>query len=127
MDPAEAQDLVDAHPLTYPESYSEEAEVSESCWDGDSSSVASSHRADEFGGSKRPHDDASLESSKRPRANDSTVLDFVCDGPCDKDRTIVSNRGGAGESSPLDVEVAIAHLPSIPAAAASSFGGAARM
>ena len=49
MDPAEAQDLVDARPLEHPESCSEEGEELGSCGDMDSGSVVSSLEAVEPG------------------------------------------------------------------------------
>jgi hypothetical protein len=49
MHTVKAQDVVDAHPLTYPESCSEEGEELGSCGDMDSGSVVSSLEAVEPG------------------------------------------------------------------------------
>ena len=130
MDPAEAQNLVDACPLEHPESCSdeevEEAEASGSLGDEGSGSAASLCETSESGVLKQARDDAAPESAKRLWGEGSGALKTVGGDLWDDDCTLSLGRGGAGEPPSPDVVDPATCSPPVSVAEATPSRAAAR-
>ena len=108
MDPAEAQDLVDARHLKYPESGSDgkEEEELEPLGGEDSGLDASPDGTSGSEALKRARDDVEQESAKRLRGEGPGVPGIAGDVPPDFDCTLPPFLGGAdGASSPITTAV----------------------
>ena len=117
MESADAQDSMDARPLKYPESCSdEEEEESGSLRDEGSGSTASLRETSGFGSLKRPRDDAAPEPTKRLRDEGLGAPEPVSDGLRDNDCALSLSRGGAG--GPPSPDEGAAAMRSPPASVA---------
>ena len=114
MDPAEAQDLIHARALEYPESGSdgeEEEKVPEPIGGEDSGFDASPCQTSGSGALKRARDDMEPEPAKRHRGEGSGAQEVIGDVPRGGDCVLPLGRGGADRPPPPIAIVVVTRSP----------------